>query len=89
MLSERFPQIRRTKAPYLTILQSSFVPLNVEIESESEDEIDDSKEIQVCSSSVILFFAAIAHPKLSVDRGGSKVISKRPEITFAGPRILR
>jgi len=30
--------------------QSSFVPLNVEIESESEDEIDDSKEIQVYSS---------------------------------------
>ena len=27
--------------------QASFAPLNVEIESESEDEIDDSKEIQV------------------------------------------
>lgn len=88
MLSKRFPKIRRTKAPYLTILQSSFVPLNVEIESESEDEIDDSKEIQVCPSSVIEFLAVIADPNLSVDRGGSKIISKCPEITFAGPRIL-
>lgn len=31
--------------------QSGFAPLNVEIESESEDEIDDSKEIQVQKSS--------------------------------------
>ena len=30
--------------------QTTFVPLNVEIEEESEDEIDDSKEIQVCCS---------------------------------------
>ena len=30
--------------------QSSFVPLNVEIESESEEEVDDSKEIQVSHS---------------------------------------
>ena len=28
-------------------MMSSFVPLNVEIEEESEEEVDDSKEIQV------------------------------------------
>lgn len=30
--------------------QASFAPLNIEIESESEDEVDDSKEIQVLST---------------------------------------
>lgn len=73
----------------LTNRQTSFVALNIEPEDDSEDEIDDSKEIQVgClfyPENGVLSLPAIDNP---TDRRGVEAVPSGLEIAFSVPQFL-
>ena len=65
---------------------ASFVALNVEPEEDTEEEVDDTKEIQVC---IVLTLIQIP-PSLTedLDRGGSKALPKCIKIALARPLVF-
>ena len=62
--------------------QTSFVALNIEPESDSEDEIDDSKEIQV-GLSIYRTNTCRIMPYHYADRRGLKALPECTQTTFS------
>lgn len=68
--------------------QTSFVALNIEPEDDSEDEIDDSKEIQVGHMSDPWEYCRCRILNNRTDRRGFETLPSRLEIAFAGAQFL-
>lgn len=68
--------------------QASFVALNIEPEEDSEDEIDDSKEIQVPIKRGYVFVLK-EKSNLFLDRRSFEAVSNRIKIPISGARLFQ